>query len=83
MKQNVGKVDRIVRAIIGLGLLSLLFVLQGDVRWVGLIGLIPLGTAAIGFCPLYCPLGINTGCKTEDGACCGGGACSSENKDPT
>lgn len=62
MQQNVGKIDRIVRVVAGLGLLSLLFILEGDMRWVGLIGVVPLATAAMGFCPLYCPLKINTNC---------------------
>ena len=75
MKQNVGKTDRMIRIAAGLALLSLLFFLEGDMRWVGLIGIVPLMTAALGWCPLYCPLNINTVCKSEDGgkACCGGG----------
>lgn len=79
MKQNVGKIDRIVRVVAGLALLSLLFILEGSARYIGLIGIIPLATAAMGFCPLYCPLKINT-CCTKDGekACCGGGACDAD-----
>lgn len=80
MKQNIGKIDKIARVVVGLGLLSLLFVLDGDAKWLGLIGLVPLGTATIGFCPLYCPLNINTNCS-EGGACCGGGACSTDKKE--
>ncbi|MDY0029041.1 MAG: DUF2892 domain-containing protein [Pseudobdellovibrionaceae bacterium] len=76
MKQNVGKIDRIVRVVAGLALLSLFFVLEGDAHYLGLIGLIPLATAAMGFCPLYCPLKLSTVCEGEKkGACCGGGAC--------
>lgn len=60
MKKNVGTVDRIVRVIIGLALLSLLFLLKGNVRFVGLIGLIPLLTAAISYCPLYSLFGLRT-----------------------
>lgn len=82
MKQNIGKIDKIVRVVVGLGLLSLLFILDGDARWLGLIGLIPLGTAAIGFCPLYPLVGMNTCCSSEEGkACCGGGVCSPDKKD--
>ena len=84
MKQNVGKIDRIVRIVAGLGLLSLLFVLDGDARWIGLLGALPLASAITGVCCLYIPLGINTHCcrKNADGtekksACCGGG-CSTE-----
>lgn len=60
MKANVGSIDRVVRVIIGIGLLSLVFVLDGSARWLGLIGVIPLGTALIGYCPLYSVLGVNT-----------------------
>lgn len=60
MIHNVGTVDRIVRIVIGVGLLSLLYVLDSSSRWLGLIGLIPLGTALIGWCPLYSVLGVHT-----------------------
>ena len=58
--KNMGNVDRIVRVIIGLGLLSLLFILEGNARFWGLIGIIPLGTGLVGICPLYLPFGFNT-----------------------
>ena len=60
MTTNVGTADRIVRVVVGLALLSLLFVLSGSARWFGLIGLVPLGTALIGWCPAYLPFGITT-----------------------
>jgi hypothetical protein len=63
MTRNVGTLDRVVRVIIGLVLLSLFFVLEGDLKWLGLIGIVPLATAAFKFCPLYIPCGINTGAK--------------------
>lgn len=63
MNKNMGSADRIVRVVIGLALLSLIGLLQGNVRWVGLIGLVPLLTAAVGFCPLYAPFGIRTCAK--------------------
>ena len=63
MEKNVGGIDRVVRVIAGLGLLSLIFVLEGSSRWWGLIGLVPLATAAMGWCPAYLPFGIKT-CKT-------------------
>jgi hypothetical protein len=62
MKPNVGTADRIVRVIVGLVLLSLVFILEGNARWLGLIGLVPLATAAFGWCPAYLPFGIST-CK--------------------
>ncbi len=58
MKTNEGKLDRIFRVVIGLGLLSLVFI--GPQTMWGLIGLIPLLTGMIGFCPLYKVFGLNT-----------------------
>ncbi len=60
MKTNVGSLDRAVRVVVGLGLLSLLFLLEGQIRFVGLVGLVPLLTATLGFCPLYTLLGLST-----------------------
>jgi hypothetical protein len=64
MQATVGGADRIVRVVIGLALLSLLLILEGNARWWGLVGFIPLGTALMGWCPLYVPLGIKT-CRTR------------------
>jgi hypothetical protein len=55
---NEGTLDRLVRAVIGVGLLSLVFV--GPKTMWGLVGIVPLFTAAIGSCPLYTLLGIRT-----------------------
>ena len=63
-KPNVGGVDRILRLVVGLGLISLVFV-GPQTPW-GWIGLIPLFTAVFKFCPAYPILGIST-C----GKCCG------------
>ena len=60
MIKNMGSLDRILRAIVGLILFSLVFI--GPKTLWGLIGLVPLGTAFIGFCPAYLPFGIKT-CK--------------------
>ena len=60
MKANVGGVDKVLRILVGLGLLSLILILEGNARWWGLIGLVPLGTGLVDFCPLYAVLGINT-----------------------
>ena len=60
MTANVGTVDRVLRVLVGLGLLSLLVLLDGNARWFGLIGLVPLLTAGIRFCPLYTLLGVRT-----------------------
>ena len=62
MLKNVGTFDRGIRVALGLGLLSLLFIRQDYSRWFGLVGLIPLFTAYLSWCPLYTVLGIDT-CK--------------------
>ena len=64
MKANVGGIDRILRVLVGLGVLSLVLVLEGNARWFGLIGLVPLLTGLLGFCPLYSLLGLST-CPLE------------------
>lgn len=61
MKTNVGSPDRIVRIIAGLAILAAGYYYQS---WWGLIGIVPLGTAAIGWCPAYLPFGIST-CKKK------------------
>jgi hypothetical protein len=58
MKPNEGKVDRIFRVVAGLVLLSLVFV-GPETMW-GLVGLVPLATGLIGFCPLYKVFGLST-----------------------
>ena len=60
MNTNVGSVDRVIRVVLGLGLLSAVFWLEGSVRWFGLIGLVPLLTAIFSICPLYTVLSIRT-----------------------
>jgi len=56
--RNEGNVDRILRVIAGIVLISLVFVGPQTV-W-GWIGLVPLVTGLVGTCPLYSALGINT-----------------------
>ncbi len=64
MKKNVGSADKIVRIVLGLGLLSLLFLLDAPMKYLGLIGFVPLLTSMMGWCPLYTLLGMNT-CKVK------------------
>ena len=65
MKCNVGHpVGQTVRVILGLALLSLFFFLEGNLRWFGLIGIVPILTVVFGWCPGWALLGINT-CKTK------------------
>lgn len=58
MKTNEGSVDRIFRVLVGLALLSLVFV-GPQTPW-GWVGIVPLLTGAIGFCPLYKVFGFDT-----------------------
>ncbi|OIP01702.1 MAG: hypothetical protein AUJ98_03660 [Bacteroidetes bacterium CG2_30_33_31] len=57
MSKNVGKIDKIIRVFLGLiiGVLGLYFK-----SWWGLVGIVPLLTAIISFCPLYPIIGIKT-----------------------
>ena len=58
MTRNIGTIDRILRTIFGLGAIALVFV-GPQTPW-GWLGLIPLATAAIGWCPPYALIGLNT-----------------------
>jgi hypothetical protein len=60
MTKNEGTVDRVLRVVVGLGLLSLLGLLHGPAHWFGLIGLAPLLTGIVGVCPMYSMLGLST-----------------------
>jgi DUF2892 family protein len=62
MKTNEGGIDRVLRAALGLVLLALVFV-GPKTPW-GWIGLVPLATGLVGYCPLYRALGIHT-CRIE------------------
>ena len=57
MKANVGGIDRILRIVVGLALIGV--AVSGVSVW-GWIGVVPLATGLIKFCPLYPILGFNT-----------------------
>jgi len=61
MTTNVGGIDRILRIVIGLALVA--WAVMGGPAWAW-IGVVPLVTGAIGWCPVYLPFGIKT-CKTK------------------
>ena len=66
MKPNVGTVDRVIRAIVGIALIAafLLELLAGTIGIIALVvGVVLLLTAALRWCPPYALLGINTGAK--------------------
>lgn len=60
MTANVGTADRVVRFLIGAALLAYFFFGEGDARWLGLIGVVPIFTAVAGWCPAYRLLGMST-----------------------
>lgn len=62
MKANVGGIDRILRIAVGLVLIGL--AATGTVGWWGWLGIVPLATGAIGWCPPYAMFGWST-CKTK------------------
>lgn len=62
MQCNVGKTDKILRIVAGLLLLAL--GASGVIGWWGLIGLVPLATGLLSWCPAYTLLGIKT-CKKD------------------
>ncbi len=57
MECNVGKNDRIIRITAGAGILILGLVFQ---NWWGLIGLVPLATGLVRWCPAYVPFGLKS-----------------------
>lgn len=59
MTRNIGTFERIARLIVGVLILGLYGALPSPWRYITLIGLIPLGTALTGFCPIYTRLGRN------------------------
>ena len=60
MIKNIGSADRIIRIVLGAGIIITGLVLQS---WWGAVGIIPLATAGLSFCPFYSILGLTT-CKT-------------------
>lgn len=59
MQKNVGTPDRIFRILLGAGIISAGIYYQS---WWGVVGLVPLVTASLGWCPAYLPFGLST-CK--------------------
>lgn len=62
MTKNLGPIDRAIRIIAGIALCAL--AATDTIGWWGYIGVVPLITGLIGWCPAYCPLGIKT-CKVK------------------
>ena len=62
MQANIGGMDKIARIVVGLALLAMTVV--GPKTMWGLVGVVPLATGLLNFCPAYTLLGINS-CKTK------------------
>ncbi len=61
-KTNEGTVDRALRVLVGVALLAWYFMGQGEGFWhtAKLIGIVPIFTGLVGWCPLYTLLGVST-----------------------
>jgi len=66
MAANVGGIDRTLRIVVGIVVLALFFVLEGNARYWALVGVVPLFTGLFRFCPAYSLLGMNT-CPMKKG----------------
>lgn len=53
MTGNIVSLERLIRIVAGVALLGAVFFIPGNWRWAGLIGLVPLATGLIGWCPIY------------------------------
>jgi len=64
MKQNMGTTDRIIRAVVVAPILLIIAYVAGFASVVGIIStvlaIVMLGTAAVGFCPLYVPFHLHS-----------------------
>ncbi len=72
MKKNIGSIERIIRVVVGAAIVSLAFV-GPQTPW-AYLGIIPILTGIVGWCPPYSLLGIST-CSRRDqeagtGSCC-------------
>jgi len=57
MTKNVGNIDRVIRIILGVSIMALGIYHQS---WLGLVGIVPLFTAFISWCPVYSLIGVST-----------------------
>jgi hypothetical protein len=60
MKANVGGIDKVLRIVAGIAVLSLWFVLDAPAKYWARVGFVPLLTGLLNFCPLYTAIGLNT-----------------------
>lgn len=62
MTTNIGGIDRVVRIIVGLALIAFALFGPADIgwKWIGWIGVVPILTALVGWCPAYSLVGLST-----------------------
>ena len=63
MKANVGSIDRFIRLILGCAILGAGYYYKS---WWGLVGIVPILTGLVGFCPAYLPLGLSTCARSDE-----------------
>jgi len=63
--KNIGKIDKIIRVILGIVVMSLYFILEGNLKYIGCLGILPIATVLTGSCPLYYLFKINT-CSSKE-----------------
>jgi hypothetical protein len=66
MSHNIGRIERVVRLIVGVLILGLYGALPTPWRYLALVGLLPLGSGLTGFCPIYAQLGWNRDKASRD-----------------
>jgi hypothetical protein len=62
---NVGAFDMLLRFLLAMALFSLATLLDGNLRWLGLLGMLPLLSAVFRFCPIYRMLHVRS-CSEQD-----------------
>jgi hypothetical protein len=64
MQCNVGRIDQVIRIVLGFLLMAMFFLVESPLKWVSIVGAVLLVTGVVRFCPLYRLIGIDT-CKTK------------------
>jgi hypothetical protein len=60
MQKNVGNIDKVLRSVVGIALLSQVFAGPLGPVWWGWIGIVPLATVLLGWCPAYALIGVSS-----------------------
>ena len=58
MIKNIGTIDKVIRIILGLGLISLYFLIEGPHKWWSIAGVVLVATVLLDFCPIYKIIGF-------------------------